>query len=243
LYGSIQVDSVLERELLCLENLEKTAGESTRDFVVRVLKTNIIKLELKPGQCISENEIAAVLKISRTPVREAFIKLSNQDLLDIYPQKGSYVSRIDLNIVEEAKFLRVTLGKAVSRLACQCLTSSDHMELEENLQRQEFCVKAKNYPKLYDLDNEFHHLLFKACHKERIYELMESIGGHTDRLRMLRLEANVEVDEIYVQHQDIIKVIQAKDPDKAESAMENHLNCFRIEQEILRQQYPEYFKE
>lgn len=225
-----------------MELLEKTSGESTRDFVVRVLKTNIIKLELKPGQSISENEIAATLNVSRTPVREAFIKLSNQDLLDIYPQKGSFVSRIDLNMVEEAKFLRMTLGKVIAKLVCECLTPSINLELEENLNLQQFYLKAHDYSKLFDLDNQFHFLLFKACRKERTYELMESINGHINRLRMLRLAADLEVEEVFTQHQQILTAIQAKEPDKAESAMENHLNCIRIEHEVLQRQYPEYFR-
>ena len=84
--------------------VKKRYGRETgREYVLRVLKENIVMLELEPGSRISENELAAELGISRTPVREALIELSKSKIVEIYPQKGSYVSLIDWEMVEEGE--------------------------------------------------------------------------------------------------------------------------------------------
>ena len=98
---------------------DRLPKESARDFAFRTLKDNIVSLELKPGTLISENEIAMELGVSRTPVREAIIDLAKAGIIEILPQRGSYVSLIDPNMVEESRFVRKTLDKAVIELACE----------------------------------------------------------------------------------------------------------------------------
>ncbi len=225
-----------------MEVLEKLSGESMREYIIRVLKHNIINLNLKPGQNISEAEIAEQLGVSRTPVREAFITLSHESLLEVYPQKGTYISFIDLNLVEEARFLRLTLEKAIVRLACNFLTAQYIEELEENLHRQEFYLTNSNSSKLLELDNQFHRIIFKACKKERIFILIESVNTHFDRVRMLRLTASLKVDKILSEHHEILSAIKEKDAEKSEKIIETHLTSFMIEQELLQQQFPDYFK-
>ena len=109
---------------------ERYGREIGREYALRVLKENIVMLELEPGSRISENELASELGLSRTPVREALIELSKGQIVEIYPQKGSFVSRIDWNLVEEAQFMRLTLERAVIRLACQGLEEEKIQGLE-----------------------------------------------------------------------------------------------------------------
>ncbi len=82
-----------------LEILPKNKRETAREYVTRVLKYNIVNLNLKPGQAISENEIAELLGVSRTPVREAFLELAKASIVEVYPQKGTYISLIDMEMV------------------------------------------------------------------------------------------------------------------------------------------------
>ena len=95
-------------------------------------------LDLLPGSMLSENEIASCLNLSRTPVREAFIELSKVKIVEIYPQKGSVVSLIDYNMVEEARFMRYVLESAVVELVCQKITPDWIRKLEENVTLQQF---------------------------------------------------------------------------------------------------------
>lgn len=225
-----------------MEVLEKLSGESMREYIIRVLKYNIIQFNLKPGQNISETEIAAQLGVSRTPVREAFIALSHESLLEVYPQKGTYISLIDLSLVEEARFLRLTVEKAIVRMACDLITPQYIEQLEENLHHQDFYLSSSNSPKLLELDNQFHRILFKTCKKERIFLLIESVNTHFNRIRMLRLTASFKVDKIIAEHRELLSAIKEKDPEKLEKMIEIHLTGFKIEHGLLQEQYPNYFK-
>ena len=91
----------------------KDKRENNRNYIYRTLKDNIMQLYLKPGEPISEIELGKSFNVSRTPIREAFIKLAEEKLVDIFPQRGSFISHIDLNIVEEGIFMRKSLEKSV----------------------------------------------------------------------------------------------------------------------------------
>ena len=93
--------------------LQKERSENSRSYAVRVLLYNIIHLELQPGTAVSENELSTTLSLSRTPVREALIELNRIGLVEILPQRGSYISKIDYNIVEESRFLRLVTENAI----------------------------------------------------------------------------------------------------------------------------------
>ena len=99
--------------------LEKKRSENARTYAIRVLLYNIVHLELPPGSAVSGNELSAILSISRTPVREALIELNRIGLVEILPQRGSYISKIDYNLVEESRFLRLVTENAVLKILCE----------------------------------------------------------------------------------------------------------------------------
>ena len=101
-----------------LEISEKKKYESIREYALRIMNKNLLNMNLAPGMALSEQEIANELEISRTPVREAFIRLAHDNLLDILPQKGTYVAKIDLGQVAESIFLRETMEHAIMQAAC-----------------------------------------------------------------------------------------------------------------------------
>ena len=92
--------------------------ESGRDYAMRVIRDNIIRLELEPGAAVSDRELAVDLGLSRTPVREALLDLAKVKIVEIYPQRGSVVAFIDYGLVEEAQFVRSVLETAVVQLVC-----------------------------------------------------------------------------------------------------------------------------
>ena len=93
--------------------LDRLSAENARTYALRVLQYNIINLELVPGSTVSENELSAILNLSRTPVREALIELSKVGLVEIQPQRGSYIAKIDYELIEESRFMRLVLENAV----------------------------------------------------------------------------------------------------------------------------------
>jgi DNA-binding GntR family transcriptional regulator len=223
-----------------LEIPEKAAQQSIRQWVYIVLRSNIIKLHLKPGTAISEAEIAETLNISRTPVREAFIILVEDGLLQIYPQKGSFVSLIDVEQAEEACFVRKVLGKAVMKEACRYFPEDCLFDLSANLAMQRFCKKEQNYERMYQLDNEFHQIIYRGCGKERTWLHIKKMNYNFDRLRILRLSSS-PWDEIIDEHRKLLQLIIEKNPTEVDKAVDKHLAGILIDKDVVRN--PEYFKQ
>mgnify|MGYP000860837837 CR=1 FL=1 len=225
-----------------VELLEKNSSESIGDYTYRTVRKNIIDLNLKPGEAITENEIANILNISRTPIRETFAKLVREELVEIYPQKGTFVSLIDLERVEEAKFMRLNLERAAMKLACKDFPDDVLFDLESNFNQQEFCLSKKNYILIFDLDNEMHRLIFKGCSKERVWSSIHYLNGDFDRLRVLRLSSNLDWNKIISHHRNIIKAIKEKNCELGIKTMEEHLTLVDSDKKELKGKYPEYFR-
>jgi len=221
---------------------KKISTDSAREYVFKTLKKSIVEVNLKPGERLNEKVVAEKFELSRTPVREAFIKLAQEGLLEIYPQRGTQVSLIDLNRVEEARFMRQTLEKAVIKLACQNFPPKLLFELQSNLHAQEFCAKEKNFLRLFNLDEEFHRIIFEGCNKERLWLLISQISIDFNRTRVLKLLSNFNLENVILQHQKLVKAIVNKKPIVGAEVIENHLNKVDIDLNKLKLSYPSYFK-
>lgn len=221
---------------------ERLNGETGRDYAMRVLKDNIIRLELEPGSIISDRELAAEMGLSRTPVREAFLELAKVKIVEIYPQRGTMVSFIDYNLVEEARFIRSVLEVAVVKLACGLITPEQLEELEGNIRLQKFYHQNPSAEKMLELDNEFHRMLFWIANKKQAYEMMDRITIHFDRVRNLAISA-VKEHKWMGEHYEIYKRIRDNDPDQAARLMEQHLQRYQVDEGTIRRSYPQYFKQ
>lgn len=220
---------------------DKLPGETAREYAFRILRNNIVALDLQPGSSISENELAKELGVSRTPIREAIIDLNNALIVEIYPQRGSYISLIDPNLVEESRFLREVLDTAVIQLACDVATEADIAKLEENVKLQEFYLENFVPDKIMELDNDFHKMIFTMTKKERIYAMKSTMMLHFDRVRTLSLVAVKDI-KIVNDHRLMLEAIKEKDAEKATALVKKHLGRYHIEEEEMREQYPTYFK-
>jgi len=220
---------------------ERLPKETSREYAYRIIKDNIVRLELEPGSVVSENALSAELGLSRTPVREALIELSKTQIVEIYPQKGSIISLIDWEHVEEAQFLREVLEMAVVKQVCEVATDEDLKILSENLLLQELYLKSKNTDKLLEIDNEFHKGLFMINKKPHIYNLMNSMTTHFDRVRTLCLTAVKDI-KVVQDHKDILTAIQKRDPEEAVHMMKRHLTRYKVDENEIRNKYGKFFK-
>ncbi|WP_312652364.1 GntR family transcriptional regulator [Proteiniclasticum sp.] len=224
-----------------MEITARRSKETARDYAFRTLRKNIVMLKLAPGSMVSEKELADEMGISRTPTREALIELSKSHIVDIFPQKGSYISKIDYSLVDEARFMRLVLENSVVELVCDLATEEDFRELEQNISLQEFFLESDSLGKFFQIDNDFHEKLFVIANKTKIYHLMDSMMIHFDRVRMLRLHTNSEVQELLDDHKDILASLKAKDKALAVTLMTKHLSRYKIDEELIRKDHPDYF--
>ncbi|MCI8887664.1 MAG: GntR family transcriptional regulator [Hungatella sp.] len=220
---------------------EQLARENSRDYALRMIKENIIRLELEPGSSISDREVAACLSLSRTPVREALLELAKLKVITIYPQRGSVVSLIDYELVEEACFVRNVLETAVVEAACQRIGPDSIKMLEDNVKLQRFYQQDRVKEKLLELDDEFHYLLFKIAGKLQAYEMMKGMMVHFDRVRNMAL-GTIKDKSLVEDHQRIFEAVRDKEPAAAKELMDRHLNRYKVDEEEVRRRYPGYFK-
>ncbi len=226
-------------------NLEIEApkdGVSVGEYVYETIKKNIVNLNIEPGDRISEKDISDTLNVSRTPVREAFIKLSNEGLLYVLPQRGTYISHIDLDVVEEARFIREGLEIAVIKLATKKFPQEYLEELERNLELQKNYIKEKAFVKFLEIDEEFHKTIFKGCNKERTWNIIQQLNTQYKRIRLLSFIADIQWTKVIEQHQQLIRAIKEGDEEEAQKVLSNHLNKLLVEQHDIKKKYPQYFK-
>lgn len=220
---------------------DRNPGETARDYAFRILKTNIVSLELKPGTLISENEIAMELGLSRTPVREAIIDLAKASIIETFPQRGNFVALIDNKMVEESRFLRRVLDTAVIETACEVADEDDIKALEENVELQEFFLDKGNAEKIFELDNEFHKQIYTAAKKDIIYDMSATLKIHFDRVRTLSVET-VKDMKVVNDHRAMLEAIKNHDKENAVGLVNKHLGRYQIDEHLIKEQYPNYFK-
>lgn len=221
---------------------EKEKKENNRNYIYRTLKNNIMQLYLKPGEIISETELSGFFNVSRTPIREAFIKLLEDKLVEIYPQKGSFVSHIDLKIVQEGIFMRNVLEKAVLKEAIQNFSEEDLNELKKIVAFQRTLSELNDSSiEFFNFDNKFHETIFKGCGKARIWGVVDNMSTHFNRLRFLDTIEKMNTDKILEQHNEIINIIEEKKEEKIDEIVDAHLTNIMVKLDELRKKYSSYF--
>lgn len=221
---------------------ERLPRETGRDYALRVLKENIVNLEIAPGSQISENELSAALGISRAPIREALSELEKVKIVEIQPQKKTSVLLIDPALVEEARFMRSTLEDAVIGEVCMQRTEQDLFRLEENLTLQDLAFRSNALDQVMIKDNEFHRYFFEISRKPEIYQLMQTLQIHFDRVRNLTLYTIID-RKILEEHKEIFRCIREQDVENARIRLRAHLERVQVDSSVVRKAYPQYFKQ
>ena len=221
--------------------LKKEKNESIGDYAVRVIEYNIINMSLPPGTFISEKIISDMLDISRTPVREAFSRLEKANFIEIYPQKASRVSLIDIDIIDETSFMRRTLEKEIIKTVCDKCSNEDLILLNENISQYKKNIKNDDLYKLLNIDNNFHEILFSIANKNLTYNIIKDSIKHLNRARIFNI---IEMDRnrTLKEHQDIFQAVKEKNSKKAVSLIETHLTHVTEDLKFLKSKFPDYFK-
>jgi len=149
------------------------------------LRQQILWLKLRPGKALSEKELSVKLGVSRTPVREAFIKLSQEGLVDIFPQRGTLVAPIRIAEIKEAQFLREILETAIVKRAARTIDLAKLDDIDENLRRQDSSLARKDYVAFMELDEQFHRLLCQSVSLPRAWTVIHAVKGQLDRARFM----------------------------------------------------------
>jgi DNA-binding GntR family transcriptional regulator len=217
----------------------RTVSETVYDILYR----NIINLNLVPGTVMSEKDISEKMEVSRTPVREAFIKLSNEGLVDVIPQKGSFVSKISLTRVKEERFLRESVELAVIEDLILHKKDIDFHALRKSMDQQEKAMEKGDIVSFTKLDDDFHALLFREADKSRCHDVVVSFSGHYRRARFLSASVSGVPACNLNHHRELISMIENRNLEDAITKLKEHLRRLNVEKDIIYEKYRDYFED
>ncbi|MGI4856138.1 MAG: GntR family transcriptional regulator [Janthinobacterium lividum] len=208
----------------------------------RALRQAIFTGALVPGTPLSEKEVAELCGISRQPVREAFIKLVEAGVLQVLPQRGSFVKKISARQVREGRFIREAIEVAVVREAAEVITAAQLAELADNLRAQTAAAKARDTTAFLALDERFHYLIAKSIDCVAAWDAIQGIKAQMDRVRYLSLPDVSPLELMIEQHKRIVAALRAHDADGAEQAMRAHLTEILTSLQPVADRNPDWFE-
>ncbi|WP_112310701.1 GntR family transcriptional regulator [Pseudogemmobacter bohemicus] len=193
--------------------------------VYELLRRSIILLEIEPGSALVEKDICAELAISRTPVREAVLRLAEEGLVNVIPHSGTYVSRISLPVAEEGFTIRRALEIESVRRAATRYTEESGAGLSATIERMRALVSAGQLDRYLDEDDAFHAGIARMSGMPRIWKFITMAKVHLDRMRQLSAPVPGHLAMVTEQHAAIFAAIAAGKADQAELAMRIHLEA------------------
>ncbi|KQZ99944.1 GntR family transcriptional regulator [Mesorhizobium sp. Root157] len=209
--------------------------------VYRELHTAIVSMQLKPGNALNEKALAEKFGISRTPVREALIRLVEDGLVNIYPQSGTFVAPIPTSLIPEAVVIRQALEGATVETAARCATAEDVAKLDDILARQRFLADRQDLNGFHEADEAFHEAIANIAGYPGIWSYLRPVKVQIDRARRMTLPALGRMEHVISEHIIIRDAIAAHKVKAACDAMKIHLSAVIPDVEQLRDSYPDCF--
>lgn len=231
------------------DKMERQENENNRQYVYRVLKDEIMSWKLLPGEVLNDTQISMRLGVSRTPVREALFSLKEDHLVTIYARNKTVVSLIDWNLITEGKFVRTSLETLIASSLCGTLSQNKIGELSENLALQRNLVEGNQGRKsFFELDNEFHYILYQAARKEETYKMVRRMCYQVDRVRYYMIPRANLTQHMLESHRMILECIIQGEKERLTEILQDHINdvfshdgkpaAFAVN---LLETHPEYF--
>ena len=219
----------------------------TSDELFEQILNRIIQLRLEPGQLISENQMSAEYGVSRSVIRTAFTRLRQLGLIEIYPQRGTYVSLMDLSHIADLLTLRTAVEKEVLYEIFTELGEAKRSQmlehLKENLKEQEkYRDEADYFGRFPELDAEFHKIMIDSVNRSAMMRMLDSLMLHLSRWRNFDVAFDNRVPQLIAEHKKIFEAIAEGDIQKTQDRMGKHLETITAIADRAMAKYPTYFK-
>jgi len=221
--------------------LDRTRQSAPQVF--EALRELIVSFQLEPGTVLQRAELAEHFGISQTPIRDALLRLGEEQLVDIFAQHATVVSRIDLSAALQSHFLRRSIELEILVVVCD-LPDAEHGELvrrlNASLAMQEAALNPLDVPKLALADQAFHQEMYEAAKVGPLWRLVRRQSGHVDRLRRLNLPDEGKPQSIVRDHSAIVEAIARKDAPAAQQALRQHLAGTLAFVDDIKRRFPQW---
>ena len=195
--------------------------QSLADKAHHAIRGLIVSLELAPGALIDERELIERLEIGRTPVREALRRLAQEQLVEVYPRRGMFVTPVDARALARLSEVRAVLEPEAARLAAARATDADREELGLLLSELE-----GGGSELIDLDERIHRAVYRAAHNDLLQTTLEQYYTLALRIWSIALDRAHELEEAVAEHRALLEAIHDGDGDRAAATMRAHVENF-----------------
>jgi DNA-binding GntR family transcriptional regulator len=226
---------------LAITRTRRLSGGATWAHVYAVLREGIVSVELTPGQQLSENDLAQRIGVSRTPIREALVRLRDDRLVEIVPQLGTFVTRISPAAVADAQFVRESLECAAVKLAAPRADAESVETLAAILRRQTETHESGDLDRFYVLDDEFHHAICDLSGHGIAWLLSQRASGHLNRIRRLSLTQPDYIEQMIDEHHAVLTAIEKNRPSQGEKALRHHLRMVLSSLPDIKLLHPDFF--
>lgn len=226
--------------------MEQKLYKNRGDMVFEIMKQEILDLELKPGQSVSENEICERFAVSRTPVRDALRRLQEQGFVETVPYRGTYVTLLNLSNIKQMIYMRVAVETMVIRDFLEISTPMVMEEIRYIIRRQQALIQQEDFEpeQFYRMDAQMHAIWFRATDKMKLWEMIQAAQLHYTRFRMLDFVTETDFTRIIKEHTELFELIEKKDKDGLEESLREHLyySMKRMKRQI-EVDYKNYFEQ
>ncbi len=210
-------------------SLEKLAYDRIKDA--------ILTFGFMPNQALVEGDLALQLGISKTPVRDALMRLEREGLVSRIPFKGTYVSDINNQDMADIYTIRAVLEGLAIRLATEFITPEEIERLDELTEEHAVALSQRDFSGVAKINAEFHRIILHKCHNQRLINNLEDLDDLLKRYRLLSIVQGVRLEKSVPEHKAIVAALKERNPLKAEIAMKEHL------QSAMRDLYKQDFSE
>lgn len=219
----------------------QAGGQTIADSIYHELYRDIVSVALPPGTPISEKQLAAEKGVSRTPVREAILRLTTERLVEVVQKSGTFVARIRLSSLTEALIVRAALEGVTVRGAVDHASPSHILELRAIVEKQREIGTNIDTDAFHQADESFHAKIATIGGYDGIWALIRQVKVQVDRYRHMTLPQEGRLALIVDEHSKIVDAIESGDADQAVKSMEIHLDKLQLDIAVFRDLHPDYF--
>ncbi|MGL4495573.1 MAG: GntR family transcriptional regulator [Beijerinckiaceae bacterium] len=214
---------------------------TTATAIADHLRTDILGMRLTPGSPLVEKNLTAQFGVSRTPVREALIRLAEEGLVEIFPQSGTFVGRIPMDALPEAVVVRQALELAAVRFALQNADAQALDRLERIIERQSMMAKADDREGFHAADEAFHEAIAESARHPGLWRVAAKAKAQIDRCRRLTLPVPGRMAQVIKEHRAILAALRTRNEAAALATMTHHLSVVLPDTQEMRAEFPDYF--
>lgn len=218
---------------------------NSSEYIYHCLTDEIINLTLKPGQPLSENQLCERFSVSRTPIRSVLQRLSNVGLVTVVPYKGSFVTLLNFDDIQQMIYMRIAVESAVIRDFMDLCTPIIEEKLKYIIRKQIVLTEGSDFSisRFFELDSQFHKVWFKVTRLENLWSMIQKSQIDYTRFRMLDIVSAQNCKEIIQEHEALFDLIHKKNANDVEPLVQKHL-CGGIHRlgERIHTDFRDYFQ-